>query len=41
MDEKKKKPTDNPEFKSALRIGIIILVIAAIVVTLTIVFHLG
>jgi hypothetical protein len=41
MDEKKMKPTDNPEFRSALRIGLIVLGIAAIIITLTIVFHLG
>lgn len=37
MDEKKAKPTDTPEFKSALRTGIIVLAVAAVVVILTIV----
>jgi hypothetical protein len=38
MDEKKIKPTDSPEFKRALRTGMIVLGIAAVVVVLTILF---
>jgi hypothetical protein len=38
MDEKKIKPTDTPEFKSALRTGIIVLAVAVVVVVLTILF---
>jgi len=36
MDEEKKiKPTDTPEFKQALKTGLIVLAVAAVVVILT------
>jgi hypothetical protein len=38
MDEKKSKPTDSPEFKSALRTGLIVIGVAVIVVVISIVF---
>lgn len=38
MDDKELKPTDRPEFKYALKVGIIVLVVAAVVVTITILF---
>ena len=38
MDEKKLKPTETPEFKEALRIGLIVLAVAAVVVVITILF---
>jgi hypothetical protein len=41
MDEKKMKPTDNPEFKSALRIGMIVLGVAAVIVIITILVGAG
>jgi hypothetical protein len=36
MDEQKMKPTDRPEFKEALRTGLIVLGIAVVVVVITI-----
>lgn len=36
MSEPQLKPTDRPEFKQALKTGIIILAIAAVVVVITI-----
>jgi hypothetical protein len=38
MDEKKNKPTDTPEFKSALKTGLIVIGVAAVVVILTMIF---
>ncbi|MPM45627.1 hypothetical protein SDC9_92315 [bioreactor metagenome] len=36
MEEPKLKPTDTPEFKQALKTGLIVLAVAAVVVILTI-----
>jgi len=36
MEEPKSKPTDTPEFKQALKTGLIVLAVAAVVVILTI-----
>ncbi len=36
MEEPKLKPTETPEFKSALKTGLIVLAVAAVVVILTI-----
>lgn len=38
MDEKELKPYQKPEFKSALRTGLIVLGVAAVVVVLSIIF---
>ncbi len=38
MDDKELKPTDRPEFKSALRTAVIVLAVAALVVVATIIF---
>jgi hypothetical protein len=38
MDEQKMKPTDRPEFKEALRTGLIVLGVAVVVVVITILF---
>lgn len=40
MDEKELKPTERPEFKQALKTGIIVLAVAAVVVIVTILFSL-
>ncbi len=36
MEEPKLKPTETPEFKNALKTGLIVLAVAAVVVVLTI-----
>lgn len=36
MDEKNMKPTDRPEFKQALKTGLIVLGVAVVVVVITI-----
>jgi len=38
MDEQNLKPTDRPEFKQALKTGLIVLAVAAVVVIITIIF---
>jgi len=38
MSEPELKPTDSPEFKRALKTGMIVLAVAAVVVILTILF---
>jgi hypothetical protein len=38
MDDKELKPTERPEFKSALRTAIIVLVVATIAILATILF---
>lgn len=38
MDDKELKPYQRPEFKSALRTAAIVLVVAAIVITVSILF---
>ncbi len=38
MEEPKLKPTERPEFKSALKTAIIVLAVAAVVVVITILF---
>jgi hypothetical protein len=36
MEEPKLKPTETPEFKQALKTGLIVLAVAAVVIVLTI-----
>ena len=38
MDDKELKPTERPEFKSALRTAVIVLAVAAVVIIASIIF---